>query len=82
MKGLQVVNGILQYGDSWQGSIELCQRVEKISGKSDILKRIETRDAKLWGLNVAKGIYFVNAIDCCLYRRICRRHIVLNRRAQ
>jgi hypothetical protein len=82
MTGSQVVNCILQYRDSWQGSIELCQSVLKISGESDILKRSKTRDAKLWSLGVAKGIYFVNTIDCCLDRRVCRRDIILDRRAQ
>ena len=56
MKCSQVVDCILQYRDSWQGSIQLRQGVLKISGESDILERIETRDAKLRGRDVAKGI--------------------------
>ena len=34
------------------------------------------------GRDVAKGIYFVNPIDRCLDRRVCRRYVVLDGRAQ
>ena len=36
----------------------------------------------MWGRDVAKGIYFVNPINRRLDRRVCRRYVVLDRRAQ
>jgi len=78
----QVVDCILQYLYGRQGSIKSRQSILKIRGKGNILERIKTGNIKLRGLDVAKGINFVDPIDCGLNRRIGSCYVVLNRGAQ
>jgi hypothetical protein len=60
----------------------LCQSILDVGGKSDILERIKTRDAELWSLDVAKGVYFINSVDRGLHRGIGRCHVILDGRAE
>jgi hypothetical protein len=60
----------------------LCQGILEVGGKSDILERIKTRDAELRSLDVAEGIYFINAVDRGLNCRVGRHHVILDGRAE